>query len=187
MRFGTGIGAVFVFLSGGGRGTPGGGSGCPRPMTRGREGLCAPSAKASGACPCRCRCIAFHPHFLAVSAALDTAARDSRFASGVNDLTDDKVELVSRLESNPNEPKNFVDGASDRNDAVLILAGLGGYEDSFEKPFESLTISDTLVEGCGVKSFCKSFSDATEARGDVDGRLPSLSIIEGCEGDPTGV
>ena len=38
LRFGTGIGAVFVFLSGGGSGTPGGGRGCPRPMTKGRGG-----------------------------------------------------------------------------------------------------------------------------------------------------
>lgn len=36
-RFGTGIGAVLVFLSGGGNGVPGGGSGCPRPITNGRE------------------------------------------------------------------------------------------------------------------------------------------------------
>src|SRR4051794_24378519 len=34
-RLGTGIGAVFVFLSGGGNGVPGGGRGLPRPITSG--------------------------------------------------------------------------------------------------------------------------------------------------------
>jgi hypothetical protein len=32
LRFGTGMGAVFDFLSGGGSGVPGGGNGRPRPI-----------------------------------------------------------------------------------------------------------------------------------------------------------
>ena len=74
-----------------------------------------------------CRWIAFHPHFLAVAAALVTAAKERRFVSPVEDFPDDEVEF-SRLGSRPKDPKDFVEGASDLKDAVLMLAGLGGSE-----------------------------------------------------------
>jgi hypothetical protein len=91
-RFGTGIGAVLVFLSGGGNGIPGGGSGCPLPITKGRGDssdidLCSP-----------CLWSAFQPHFFAVAAALVTAARERRFVSDVADFPDEDVEF-SRLGS----------------------------------------------------------------------------------------
>ena len=70
--------------------------------------------------------MAFQPHFLAVAAAFVTAANERRFVSAVDDFPEDDVEF-SRLGSCPN-PKfdNLADGTSDLNDAVLILAGLGG-------------------------------------------------------------
>jgi hypothetical protein len=58
-------------------------------------------------------------------------------------LPEEVVELVfSRLRSRPSDPKDFVDGASDLNEALLILAGLGGYEFEFEKVFELETFMD---------------------------------------------
>ena len=93
--FGTGIGAVFVFLSGRGRGTPGGGRGCPRPITSGRVGVS--SEEVSILSPLRCN--AFQPHFFAVAAAFVTAAKDNLLVSAaVEDLLDDEVEF-SRLGS----------------------------------------------------------------------------------------
>src|SRR5450756_2857715 len=97
-RFGTGIGAVLVFLSGGGRGTPGGGRGWPRPITRGRGG----SSDGPSDFWSPWRWIAFQPHFFAVAAALLTAAKDNRFVSAVDDFPEEVVELVfSRLRSRP--------------------------------------------------------------------------------------
>jgi hypothetical protein len=122
LRFGTGIGAVFVLLSGGGRGVPGGGKGCPRPMTNGWMGSCS-GIPAGFWSPCRC--IAFHPHFLAVAAALVIFASEIRLLSVVDDLPEEDVEF-SRLGSCPSDPKDLADGASDTNDALLMLAGLGG-------------------------------------------------------------
>ena len=177
MRFGTGMGAVLVFRSGGGRGVPGGGKGCPLPMTIG----CGVSF-ASG-CPLAfwsaCRCRAFHPHFLAVTAAFVTAAKDIRFASTVEDFEED-IEF-SRLTSFPNDPNDFADGASELNDALLMLDGLGRYEGSL---FESIVASEILREGCGARSLSALFSMFVAFLEDADDWLPDFS---GRDGDPTGV
>jgi hypothetical protein len=94
-----------------------------------------------------------------------TAAKDNRFVSAVDDFPEDAVELVfSRLRSRPSEPKDFVDGASDLNEALLILAGLGGYELGFEKGFGL----EILIDACGVKSFWVSFSDCSDSREDTE-------------------
>jgi hypothetical protein len=72
--------------------------------------------------------MAFQPHFFAVAAAFVTAASERRLVSAVEDFPDEDVEF-SRLGSCPNpNVDDLVDGASDLNDAVLILAGLGGWE-----------------------------------------------------------
>ena len=60
-----------------------------------------------------------------VAAALVTAARERRFVSAVDDFPDEEVEF-SRLGSRPNDPNDLVDGTSDKNDTLLILAGLCG-------------------------------------------------------------
>jgi hypothetical protein len=94
-----------------------------------------------------------------------TAAKDNRFVSAVDDFPEDAVELVfSRLRSRPSEPKDLVDGASDLNEALLMLAGLGGYELGFEKGFEL----EILIDACGVKSFWVSFSDCSDSREDTE-------------------
>lgn len=122
LRFGTGIGAVLVFLSGSGRGVPGGGKGWPRPITNGWLGSCS---GIPGDFWSPCRCIAFHPHFLAVAAALVMFASEIRLFSLEDDLLEEEVEF-SRPRSCPSEPKDIADGDSDLNDTLLMLAGLGG-------------------------------------------------------------
>ena len=79
--------------------------------------------------------MAFHPHFLAVAAALVTAARDRRFVS--LDLTDE-LEESSFRRSQENDPKDFDEGASDLDEALLGLGGSCG---------ELLYTSVTEVEG----------------------------------------
>lgn len=56
-----------------------------------------------------------------------TVAREIRllFGSVVEDLPDE-VEVESSRRSLLEDPKDLVDGASDLNDAWLMLAGLGG-------------------------------------------------------------
>jgi hypothetical protein len=57
-----------------------------------------------------CRCMAFHPHFLAVAAALVTAVRDRRLVSAAEDFPDEG-EGFSRRGSFPKEAKDFADNA----------------------------------------------------------------------------
>ena len=113
-----------------------------------------------------------------------TAARDNRFVSAADDFPEEEVEVeFSRLGSRPSDPKDLVDGASDLNEALLILAGLGGYELGFEKRL----VFETLMEACGVKSLWGTFSDCVDSREDTEDWLPALSILDGRDGDPTGV
>jgi hypothetical protein len=94
-----------------------------------------------------------------------TAVKDSRFVSTVEELPEEEVEVeFSLLKSRPSEPKDLVDGASDLKEALLILAGLGGYELVFEKRFAL----ETLIEGCGVRSFWASFSDCSDSREEAE-------------------
>jgi hypothetical protein len=100
---------------------------------------------------------------LAVAAALVIFAREIRLLSVVDDLLEEEVEF-SRLGSCPSDPKDLVDGASDLNDALLMLAGLGGKE----LASEWLGMSKTLTEACGVQSFWGSFSDWIISRDDIE-------------------
>jgi len=52
-------------------------------------------------------------------------ASEIRLFSLVDGLPEEDVEF-SRLGSCPSEPKDIADGDSDLNDALLMLAGLGG-------------------------------------------------------------
>jgi hypothetical protein len=127
-----------------------------------------------------CRCKAFHPHFLAVAAALVTAARERRLVSATVDFPDD--EEFSRLGLFPKESNGFVDGASELNETLLALAGLGGEESAIEP----LTESETLMDACGVKLFSKSCSGA-DPREDTEDWLPAFWVLERRDGEPTGV
>jgi hypothetical protein len=62
---------------------------------------------------------------LAVAAALVIFASEIRLDSVVDGLLEEDVEF-SRLGSCPSDPNDFADGDSDFNDALLVLAGLGG-------------------------------------------------------------
>ena len=85
LRFGTGIGAVLVLRSGGGRGVPGGGNGFPRPIGCVKSGISLPCSEAMESFVwSRLLCSAFNPHFRAFSAALATALRVFRL--GVDPL-----------------------------------------------------------------------------------------------------
>lgn len=103
--FGTGIGAVLVFLSGGGNGIPGGGSGCPLPIGFVISGVSSLSRLATGDSLVLCK--AFNPHLLAVAAALVTADKLILFSGngslGVSlDLLEEEEDEVSRR-SVPND------------------------------------------------------------------------------------
>lgn len=58
--------------------------------------------------------MASQPHFLAVAAAFVTAAKEMRLFSAVDDFPE---ETESSRPREPKEVKDFVDGASDLNEA----------------------------------------------------------------------
>jgi len=109
LRFGTGMGAVLVFLSGGGRGVPGGGNGLPRPIGSDVSGLLSePDKPSSFRVSPFLAASAFRPHLFAEAAALATDVSmtrlDGLFASGVlRDLAEDEVDVESRLRAVPSK------------------------------------------------------------------------------------
>jgi hypothetical protein len=87
---------------------------------------------------------------LAVAAALDTAAKDIRFASTADDFEEDvEFSRLTSLTNAPNDPYDFADGASETNDALLMLDGLGGNDGAL---FVLMLVSEIFREGCGVRS-----------------------------------
>ena len=73
--------------------------------------------------------MAFQPHFLALAAALVTAASDRRLVSAVDVFPVEEEVEFSRFKScakAPKEPRDFADGASDLNEELLTLVGLEG-------------------------------------------------------------
>jgi len=149
-------------------------------MTKGREGPSCPSGCASPRFS-PCRCIAFHPQFLAVAAALVTAASVRRLVSAL-DLVEEEA-VVSRLDSSPNDPNDPVDWVSDLTEEFVKLAGLGGYED---EELEPKVGSMPFIEDRGVMSLCGS--ECVDSRDeDAEDWLPCLSIFVGLEGEPTGL
>lgn len=170
---GTGIGAVLVFLSGGGRGVPGGGSGLPRPM--GSKCLSGDSVgDGEGRSVWRLR--ASKPHFLAWAAALVIAASESFFSWPILEEEEDVVEPVSRRLSWPKER------ASEWMLSVLMLAGLGVFEFFLELGAVSVGARDCW----GVKSV--PLSEVFECAEETDEKLPDFSFnMELLDGEPTGV
>lgn len=181
-RFCTGIVVIFEPFTGGGRGVPGGGRGCPRPIGwfRSTGGFCSLAFPFLASL---CFWRAFQPHCLAVTAAFATAASVVRFPSPfVEAALDATVLFVSRLNKPLEiEPVALLIEAAFEDAAVVEL----GSVDSVARNDSADDVVLRLLLATGVRS--DSFSLSVASREDPEDWLRAFATGGGFAGVSVGV